>query len=340
MIDVLVAGGGPVGLATALYLHDAGLAVTVAEPRPGPIDKACGEGLLPAAVRALAQLGVQPVGRPLRGIGYRDESHQVQAEFRAGSGRGVRRTELHRVLDRAVQSRGIAIVQAAVGSIEQDADTVRAAGLQARYLVAADGLHSGIRASLDLGAPAPAKHPKRWGQRRHFCLRPWTDLVEVHWATDAEAYVTPVGDELLGVAILSSRQQSFDQQLQSFPELAERLAGAEGTKVLGAGPLRQHVRRRVAGRVLLVGDAAGYVDALTGEGISVGLHSARLLAHCLRQDRPDRYERAWHSSSRRYRVLTESLLFAAERPVLRRRIVPIAARAPRLFGAIVNQLSP
>lgn len=340
MIDVLVAGAGPVGLATALYLHDAGLGVTVAEPRPGPIDKACGEGLLPAAVRALSSLGVEPSGYRLRGIGYRAPGRQVEAEFRAGSGRGVRRTELHRALVSAVERRGISIVAARVETIEQDEQGVRAAGFSARYLVAADGLHSGIRAALDLGAAAPSGHPRRWGQRRHFCLRPWTDLVEVYWAEDAEAYVTPIGDELLGVAILSSRQQPFEQQLQRFPELAERLAGADGGRVLGAGPLRQHVRRRVAGRVLLVGDAAGYVDALTGEGISVGLHCARRLARCLSQDRPDGYERAWRSSSRRYRLLTESLLFAAERPALRRRIVPIAARTPRLFGVVVNQLSP
>jgi flavin-dependent dehydrogenase len=340
VIDVLVAGAGPVGLATALYLHDAGLAVTVAEPRPGPIDKACGEGLLPAAVRALSALGVELSGRDLRGIRYRDEHRTVDGLFRRGSGCGVRRTTLQAGLLSAVENRGIPIVQAAVETVEQDGGAVRAAGLTARYLVAADGLHSGIRTSLNLNAPAPPGRPKRWGQRRHFGLQPWTDLVEVHWAEDAEAYVTPIGDELLGVAILSSRQQPFDQQLQRFPELADRLAGTDGSRVLGAGPLRQHVRQRVAGRVLLVGDAAGYVDALTGEGISVGLHSARRLARCLSQDRPESYERAWHSCSRRYRLLTESLLFAAERPVLRRRIVPVATRAPRLFGAIINQLSP
>ncbi|MEO6704039.1 MAG: NAD(P)/FAD-dependent oxidoreductase [Jatrophihabitantaceae bacterium] len=348
--DVLIAGAGPVGLATALYLADAGLSVVVADPRSGPdsapIDKACGEGLLPAALRSLAELGVDPSGQPLRGIGYRDGRRSVDAEFRAGPGRGVRRVELQAALCSAVEKRGIPIVPVAVKAVSQDDRTVSAAGFRVRYLVGADGLHSAVRRAVGL-QPTAASGPRsasgsglaRWGQRRHYPVAPWTDLVEVHWASSAEAYVTPVADGLVGVAVLSSVREPFDQQMQAFPELADRLSGVAGTPVLGAGPLRQSVPGRVAGRVLLVGDAAGYVDALTGEGISVGLQSAWALAGCLRVDRPGDYEKAWRQASRRYRVMTESLLFAASRPWLRRRIVPAAAAMPPLFGAIVNQLS-
>ena len=106
----------------------------------------------------------------------------------------------------------------------------------------------------------------------------------------------------------------------------------------GAGPLRQRTRRRVAGRVLLVGDAAGYVDALTGEGLSVGLTCARELVRCVVEGRPQDYERAWLRATRRYRVLTGGLLYAAQRPVLRRTIVPAAERLPWAFGRMVDQL--
>lgn len=88
MIDLLVAGGGPAGLATAIHAARAGLDVVVAEPRPGPVDKACGEGLMPAAVHALADLGVAVGGRPLRGIRYVDARYEAEAHFRAGPGRG------------------------------------------------------------------------------------------------------------------------------------------------------------------------------------------------------------------------------------------------------------
>ncbi|MFJ6722849.1 NAD(P)/FAD-dependent oxidoreductase, partial [Streptomyces sp. NPDC091259] len=72
MIDLLVAGGGPAGLATAIHGALAGLEVVVAEPRPTPIDKACGEGLMPGAVHRLAELGVPVAGRDFRGIRYVD----------------------------------------------------------------------------------------------------------------------------------------------------------------------------------------------------------------------------------------------------------------------------
>lgn len=340
MIDVLVAGAGPVGLAAALYLHDAGLEVSVTEPRSSPIDKACGEGLLPSAVRELAGLGIEPKGQQLQGIRYCDGRRSADARFRSGTGRGVRRIELQSQLLSAVALRQIPILECAVTDFTQDLTSVRAAGITARYLVAADGLHSSIRDTLGLSAPVAAGQPRRWGQRRHFSLQPWTDLVEVHWASDAEAYLTPTAENELGVAILSSRQEPFELQLKSFPQLADRLHGVPRGPVLGAGPLRQRVRGRRAGRVLLVGDAAGYVDALTGEGISVGLDSARRLAQCLAAERPQDYERAWRQASRRYRLITETLLFAAQRPVLRHRIVPAAAALPGLFGTLVNQLSP
>lgn len=90
MIDVLVVGGGPAGLATAIRCALAGLQVTVAEPRAAPIDKACGEGLMPAAVARLQAIGVHPAGRPFRGIRYLDASHRADALFRGDHGLGVR----------------------------------------------------------------------------------------------------------------------------------------------------------------------------------------------------------------------------------------------------------
>jgi flavin-dependent dehydrogenase len=336
--DVLVVGAGPAGLAVALGAAGAGLDVAVCERRSGPLDKACGEGLMPGAVRALAALGVDPPGHDIRGIAYLHDDVAARTDFTRGPGRGVRRTALQAALRAAVADAGIPVLHRRITTVEQDADHVRADDLGARYLVAADGLHSPIRQAVGLAA-ARSAHP-RWGQRRHYALAPWSDFVEVTWARHAEAYVTPVAPDVVGVAVLSARRAPFDHQLAAFPVLARRLAAAApASAVLGAGPLRQRVRGRTAGRVLLVGDAAGYVDALTGEGIAVSLAAATELVACLVAGRPQDYERAWQRVSLRSRLITSGLLWARRVPGVAGAVVPVARRLPGVFRAAVDQLA-
>jgi flavin-dependent dehydrogenase len=95
----------------------------------------------------------------------------------------------------------------------------------------------------------------------------------------------------------------------------------------------------VAGRVLLVGDAGGYVDALTGEGISLAVAQARAAVGAIVDGEPGRYERDWHTITRRYRLLTASLVGATRLAPLRRALVPTAERLPGVFAAAVNTLA-
>ncbi|MFD6335600.1 NAD(P)/FAD-dependent oxidoreductase [Streptomyces niveus] len=336
MIDVLIAGGGPAGLAAGIHAALAGLRAVVVEPRAAPVDKACGEGIMPGGTAALRAMGVEVSGRELRGIRYRDGVRGAEACFRDGTGLGVRRTELHTALRRRADALGVETVRGKVGEVRQSADRVSAGGRTARWLIAADGLHSPIRRGLGLALPDRA--PSRYGLRRHFHVAPWSDFVEVHWSRHGEAYVTPVGDGLVGVAVLSRERRGYAEHLARFPELAPLLGERPAGGVRGAGPLRQRVSRPLAGRVLLVGDAAGYVDALTGEGVALALSTAGAAVRALADGRPQSYPAAWSKLTRRHRLLTEGLLRATRGPRGAGLIVPAAARLPSVFAAAVHAL--
>lgn len=338
MRDLVVAGGGPIGMITALHAARAGLDVVIREPRSGPVDKACGEGLMPGAVAGLTELGVQLEGRPIAGIRYVDSTRRVETPFRYGPGRGVRRTTLHAALADAVDAAGIAVEQVAVTSVDDRGDHLLVDTEPARFLVAADGLHSRVRRLV--GLDASSRMPRRFGQRVHVQVAPWTDFVEVHWSPFGEAYVTPTADDQVGIAVLTDQQgRRFDDLITDYPELARRLTGAPSGAVRGAGPLRQRSRRRVQGRVLLVGDAAGYVDALTGEGIALGFAHARAAVAAVSTGDPQRYERQWRRLTWRHDLLTMGLVTATRAGPVRSRIVPAAERLPRVFGWAVNQLA-
>jgi flavin-dependent dehydrogenase len=340
-VDLLVAGGGPVGLATAIEGVRAGLSVAVLERRGSPVDKACGEGLMPSAREALQRLGVDVAGREFAGIRYCAPGVSAVARFRRGPGLGVRRTTLSAALAERADVVGVKRLDTATTAPTLLKDGVEVGGVSAAWLAVADGLHSPLRRALGLHHDPPSQAHPRYGLRRHYRVPPWTDLVEVHWSRRAEAYVTPVADDLVGVAVLGPGDGTrFEGWLLEFPELRRRLALADpATAVRGAGPLRQRTTRRVSGRALLVGDASGYVDALTGEGLSVGLACARELIRCVIEERPGDYERAWRRVTRRYRLLTGGLLWAAQRPRLRRAIVPAAHRLPGVFERVVDQLA-
>jgi flavin-dependent dehydrogenase len=330
--DLLVVGGGPAGLAAALHARALGLSVIVAEPREPPIDKACGEGLMPGGLAELRALGIDPAGVPIRGIAYQDGNRRAEALFDAGSGRGVRRTTLHAAMASRAKECDTEWMSLRVTSLVQDPCGVSAAGVRTRYLIAADGLHSAVRRAVGIETVVGA--PRRTGLRQHYRVAPWSDVVEVHWSPMGEAYVTPVEPDLVGVAILSRHRQD----LGWFPWLQQRLIGTECGRQRGCGPLRQVVSRRVAGRVLLVGDAAGYEDALTGEGVSLAVKQAAAAVAAITADRPGDYERQWYRITRRYRLLTRALVLGTVPSLGRRAIVPAAAALPAVFGRVVNSL--
>ena len=397
--DLVICGGGPAGLATAIAARQAGLTALVLE-RAGPSpDKACGEGLMPDGLRALRELGalelIEPSAcAPFHGIRYLlGDGRSVEGRFRRGDGLGVRRTALSAALESRARALGVELRRASLEGFEVSAEgvaitTARGRGdeapetIDARLLVGADGLQSKVRRLAGLDAPAAG--PRRFGLRRHFSCVPWSDLVEVHWADGVECYVTPAGARRVNVAFLWDddlrgksatatagaapegvpEKPGFETLLARFPAVAARLAGAEAdSEVRGCGPLSRPVRARASGRVALVGDAAGYVDAITGQGLSLAFRSAQALIAALvagalvpanvpalpgpgpapRTLDPAALPaalRRYHLSLRRpwlrYAIPARALLLLAGGPWLRRVLLGLIARSPRLFGLLLG----
>ncbi len=191
------------------------------------------------------------------------------------------------------------------------------------------------------GVSFPELRPRRvrrYGARRHYRLAPWSSFVEVHWAKGAEAYVTPVSDDEVGVAFLwHERAPSWEEMLSRFPRLAPRLRRAEPLSAIqGAGPLRRRPRRVSAGRLVLVGDASGSVDAITGEGVAIAFECARALALSLKEGGLSSYVRAHRRILRRYRGTAEVVLALAAHPRLRRSVVSTLAGRSMLFERLLD----
>ena len=338
--DLLVVGGGPAGLATAIEARLAGFDTLLIDRRKPPIDVACGEGLMPVGVERLQALGVEiPENEraPFYGIRYVRGDSTADARFAAGAGQGIRRSSLHRALVRRAEELGVRVRWGvAARGLRPDGIDSDDGALTAQWTVAADGRSSAVRqwAALD-GRPAKRR---RFGVRRHFRTADVPRMVEVHWSERAEAYITPVGPDVIGVAMLSAvTPVRFDTMILEFPDLRERLAGAEVvSRDRGAGPFGQRPRAVVRGTIALVGDASGCLDPITGEGISVALAEAHALVKSLERGRIEDYAAAHRRIMRVPRVLTALLLAAATRPRLRGRIVPALQAQPRVFSRLVR----
>jgi flavin-dependent dehydrogenase len=326
MADVVViAGGGPAGLTTAIAARLRGFQVTVLDRALPPIDKACGEGLMPDGVAVLEDLGVdlQAVeSHPFRGIRYVNDKSTAEGRFPGSPGLGVRRTELHGALLRRAESLGVDLRWGAhVRGITADGFETDNGLVCGRWLVGADGRASRIRvwSGLD-GRPA---HRRRFGVRRHFELEPWSDLIEVHWVDGREAYVTPVAESMVGVAMLwSGGPATFDELLVSFPSLQRRVKDAPVTsKDRGAGPLQQRCRAVIGGDLALVGDASGYLDPITGEGLALSFRQAVALVDAIVAGDLGRYVVAHRRIVRFPNTMTRLLLLVERHPRLRRRVM-------------------
>lgn len=364
-VEVLIVGGGPVGSALALQLHRAGRDVLLVDAGASP-GKVCGEGLLPPGWAALERLGVAGLvtsKAAIEGLSYvlPDPRSGALRTLRAPVTRasfGVRRELLCQAFETALSQEAVPVARPSRfrglcwrdGQVKvelEQAGEKRQIGCS--VLVGADGLHSSVRRGAEMGSTRPRRFA-RWGCRVYL-QNPLCRGVTVTLGEGVESYMTPLGDGLCGLAFLWSPARlgrplpgegaTWERLLARFPTSVRETLPAS-TQFFGAdraiGPLQQQVTSplHASGRIALVGDAGGYLDALTGEGLCLGLLQAEALAALYLNGRLSDYPVAHRAIKQRHQVVVHLLLWLLARPALRERVFGALLRTPELFVKLLR----
>jgi flavin-dependent dehydrogenase len=356
--DVFVIGGGPAGLAAAIAARQQGLSVMLADGAKPPIDKACGEALMPDAIAALDQLGVTVPAQDacrLRGVRFLSSATSkpaltADADFPLGlCGRAIRRTALHcAMIDRAAESGVDLLWQTAVTGIsESRSHTEVQLGerrIRVRWVIGADGAYSRVRrwAALE----AHSRSALRYSFRRHYRVRPWSNRMEIYWGQHSQGYATAISDQEVCVAVASHDPKlRLEESLTQFPELGTRLRGAEVSSIeKGSVSANRKLKRVWRKNIALIGDASGTVDAITGEGLGLAFNQALVLANSLRTGNLALYQSAHRSLALRPTFMARLMLTLDRRPRLQQRVLKTFRQRPEIFRSLVafhvGSLSP
>jgi flavin-dependent dehydrogenase len=337
--DVFVIGGGPAGLAAAIAARQRGLSVTVADGGEPPIDKPCGEGLLPETLSALTELNISiPTGWgfTFRGIRFVERESELCADFPKGKAIGIRRTLLHDLLIARAEACGVELLwKTPVTGIESTGVKLGDKVVKSRWIVGADGGGSQVRRWGGLGE---SRGTLRFANRRHYRMKPWTDQLEIYWGENAQAYVTPISEAEICVVVLAERPEKarLAEAWVNWPSLAERLSQAEIVgRDRGAVTSMNSLPKVFRGNVALMGDASGSVDAITGDGLRLAFCQAMALAEAMECGDLRRYQSAHRRLMHRPTWMGRAMLLLGQNGAFRRRAFKSMGARPKLFDQLL-----
>jgi menaquinone-9 beta-reductase len=342
--DIFVIGGGPAGLAAAIAARQKGFRVVLADASEPPIDKACGEGLLPDGLAALERLGIRiPAneGRAFSGIRFLTSDCSAQAIFpECSHGLAVRRTALHRLIAERAEQLGAELLWRTVvtGISSEGVHLGPRFGpclIRAKWVVGANGFNSRLWRWAGI---ANASRPRlRYAFRRHYRVAPWTDHMEVYWGEHCQGYAVAIDGESVCVAMASHNPElRLEDGLRALPQLQSRLHHAEVISTeRGAVTGNRQLSRVWKGNVALIGDAAGTVDAITGEGLGLAFSQAVVLADCFESGKLAHYQAEHRRLMRRPLWMARLMLTLDGRPKLQHRTLQVFERHPEIFRRLI-----
>lgn len=366
--DALVVGAGPAGSALAAGLGRAGARVLLVDRAHHPRPKACAEYASPRIVEELARIGLAPHGWAdhavaLGAMHIHTARHAVWISYADRRGPrtawGVDRRSFDALLARHAADSGaelregtsIVALTHTNGRVDggrlRDLESGREETIRANWIIGADGARS--RVARMIGVERPVRFPRRLGLVAHYTgVAGLTDHGEMHvgggWYVGLAP--TPGGELNVGMALPlvgegRSASARFAAAIDGIPAVARRLAGSRRiTPIRGAAPIGHRVARAAGPGWLLIGDAAGFVDPFTGEGIHRALRSARAAADAIlgAGDVVAAYRRERRRAFAAKTTLTWLVQgFLAAPPVLEHAVARLAARpraALRLGSAL------
>jgi flavin-dependent dehydrogenase len=304
MLDAIIAGAGPAGSLAAIVLARAGARVLLADRSTFPRDKLCGDTLNPGALALLASLDL-PLdpgdGFPLAGMVISGPRASVQAEYPGATGIALRRRAFDAwLLEHAIragarfepgltataplveESRGVRTVR---GIVLRRAGSAAEIRMPAMMTIAADGRRSVIGRAL--GLVTVPRAPRRWAFGAYAAgVEGLTSFGEMHVRGGGYVGVAPMGDGTANVCAVTGRRpvgrpplDVIRRAIDAEPALRDRFRRAEFVSPVSVlGPLALDGRAAGAPGLLLAGDAAGFVDPMTGDGLHLALRGAVLAA--------------------------------------------------------------